>query len=118
MLLSVFVLGLGMSQMQAQKNQNVVGKIFNDMKESTQAVHEINKVNLAIVKEEFQTRHAEATEPSESVVNFRQAKGFKNKMNAIAEGFRASSRENAEKERVRREQIQSHESYRRTLLGG
>ena len=115
-------LGLGLSNVHAQeaqaespKEQGIVGKIFDDLRESTRTVHEINKENFAAEKEAFRARHEEAIEPNPDFAKFREAKGLKGKMAVVAESFRESCRENSEKERVRREQIKSHEAYKSRL---
>ena len=127
MLSAALALGLGLMQSHAQteqaaavqaeksKERGVVGKIFDNIKESTRTVHEINKENLAAEKEASIARHSEATEPNPEFVKFREAKGLKNKMAVVGESFKESCRENSEKEKVRREQVKSHEAYR-TLL--
>ena len=116
------VLGLGITQTFAQeeqasnseslKNQNVVGKIFDDLKESTRAVHEINKAGFAAEKDAFRARHEQAVEPNPDFVKFREAKGLKGKMAVVGESIRESCREVSEKEKERRERIRTHESYR------
>jgi len=127
MLSVALALGLGLMQAHAQteqaaavqaenpKEQGVVRKIFDNIKESTRTVHEINKANLAAEKEAYRARHSEAIEPNPGFEKFREAKGLKNKMAVLGESFKESCRENSEKEKVRREQIKSHEAYR-TLL--
>jgi len=120
------VLGLGLSQARAQEEQavvaetkqGVVGKIIDDLKESTRAVHEINRESFAAEKAAFKARHAQATEPNEGFEKFREASGLKNKMQVLSENFKESCRENSEKERERRAQIRSHESYRATVNRG
>ena len=120
------VLGLGTIQARAQEEQaavaeskqGIVGKIFDDLKESTRAVHEINKESFAAEKSAFRARHAEATEPNEGFEKFREASGFKGKMQVLSENFKESCRENSEKEKERRAQIKSHESYRATINRG
>jgi hypothetical protein len=127
MLSVALVLGLGITQARAQveqaaelqaenpKEQGVVGKIIDDLKESTRAVHEINKQNLAAEKAAFRARHQEAVEPDPGFEKFKEAIGLKNKMAEVAENFRESCRENSEKAKVSREQIRSHETYRLNL---
>jgi hypothetical protein len=118
------VLGLGMTQaigqeveqaIESQPKQGVVGKIIDDLKESTRTVHEINKENVAAERQAFRARHSNATEPNPDFVSFRQAKGLKNKWCVVVASISEGCRENSEKERERREQIRSHEGYR-TLL--
>ena len=123
----VLVSGLGMTPARAQeeqvaslqaenpKEQGVVGRIIDDLKESTRTVHEINKENVAAERDAFKARHANATEPDPDFVTFREAKGFFNKMNVAFTNIGKSSRENSKKEKERREQIKSHESYRNLL---
>ena len=124
---AVLALGLGLMQAHAQdeqvaieqaenpKGQGVVGRIVDDLKESTRNVHEINKENVAAERETFKARHAEATEPDPDFVAFKEAKGFKNKMGVAFSNIGKSSRENSQKEKERREQIKSHDSYRNLL---
>jgi hypothetical protein len=112
-------LGLGLMQARAQEEQpvtndagkGVVGRVADDLKESTRAVHEINKENLAAEKEAAAVRHADATKPNADFQEFKKAKGLKRKSKVVAESIGESSRQNTEKERKRRKQIQSHEAY-------
>jgi len=122
--LVVVVLALGMTQafgqeveqtLENQPEKGVVGRIVDDLIESTRNVHEINVENFAAEREAFGERHAQATEPNPGFARFREASGFRGKMQVLAENFKESCRENSEKERERREQIKTHESYR-TLL--
>jgi len=127
MLTVALVLGLGLTQARAQmeeamatnaenkKEQNVFGRIFSDIKESARTVHEINKENLAAERSAVRTMYSETTEADPAVVKFRQAKGFKNKMNVVADNIRQDCKEYSEKGKVRREQIKSHEAYRLLL---
>jgi hypothetical protein len=116
-------LGLGTIQARAQEEQateveakqGVVGRVFDDLKESTRTVREINRENLAAEKEMFRAKHAEAIEPDAGFEKFRQAKGLKNKMQVVAANIGESCRENSEKEKLRREEIRSHNSYRNLL---
>ena len=124
MLSVALALGLGLMQARAQteqaanvqaenqKEQGVVGKIIDDLRESTRTVHEINKQSLAAQKETSKARHSEAIEPSPGFVKFREAKGFKNKIAVVSENFRETCRESSEKEKERREQVKSFDSYR------
>ena len=96
------------------KKRSVVGKVIDDLKESTRNVRQINKENLVEVKETFSTIHAEAT-TNPDFEKFRKTKGFKNKVKVVAENMKEGCRENSEKERERRAQIRSHESYRNLL---
>jgi len=121
------VVGLGFTQARAQtgqasavqaenpKEQGVVGRIVDDLKESTRIVHEINKENVAAEKEAFRTRHEEVVEPDPGFEKFRKAKGLKNKTAVVGENIKEGCKESSEKERKRRKQIQSHESYRNLL---
>jgi len=126
MLSVALVLGLGLTQARAHekaaslqaeksKERGVVGRIIDDLKESTRTVHEISKENFAAVKEASKAMHEEAAEPSPEFVKFREAKGFKNKFAVLTESFSESCKEYSEKEKERREQIKSHEAYR-TLM--
>jgi len=118
------VLGLGLTQARAQmeevmanaeskKEQSVVGKIIDDLKESTRTVHENNKANFSAEKEAFREMYAKAIEPDPNFVKFRQTKGIKNKMRFLAENFKEDYKEISIKEKERREQF--NDSYK-TLL--
>ena len=73
------------------KKPNVVEKIIDGFKESIRNVHQINKENLAEVKEASVAIHAEAvTNPD--FEKFRQTKGFKNKARVVAENMREGFR--------------------------
>ena len=120
------VLGLGMTkahaqeesvQVEIQKEQGVVGKIFDDLRESTRTVHEINKQSLASQKETYKAIHEEATTPNPGFVKFREAKGLKSKMAVVAENFRENCKITSEKEKERREQVKSFDSYRTVCNG-
>jgi len=99
----------------ASKEKGIIGKIADDMAESTRTVHEINKENIAAVKAETRANFDEATAPTPALVRFREAKGFGNKIKVIVESIVEGARENTKKEEVRRAEIQSHESYRALL---
>ena len=104
-LLSVaLILGLGINQafaqeveqvVECQPNQGIIGRIAEDLKESTRTVHEINRENLAAEREAFGERHAQATEPNPGFARFREASGFRGKMQVLAENFKESCRENS-----------------------
>ena len=129
MLSVALALGLGLSQARAQteqaapvqaenpKEQGVVGKIVDDLRESTRTVHEINKQSLTSQKETYKAIHEEATAPDPGFVKFREAKGLKSKMAVVAESFRENCKIASEKEKERREQIKSFESYRTVCNG-
>jgi len=120
-------LGLGMTQASAQsdqvvtpetqnsKKQNAVVRAFSDMKESAATISKINKENLAEEKYAFMERHTQATEPDPGIMKLKETKGFKNKLKVIGTNMKQTAQENSEKEKVRREQIKSHESYRKIL---
>ena len=93
----------------------VIKKIANDLAESTRKVHEINKENIAAVHADTKANFAEATTPDPGFVKFTEAKGIKNKVKVIAENIKEGAKENSDKEKARREEIQSHASYK-TLL--
>jgi len=97
------------------KNKSIVGKIASDLAESTRKVHEINKENIAAVHADTKANFAEATTPDPGFVKFTEAKGIKNKVKVIAENIKEGAKENSDKEKARREEIQSHASYK-TLL--
>ena len=95
--------------------KGIIGKIADGFAESTRTVNEINKENIEAVKAETKTNFGKATAPSPALVRFREAKGFGNKVKAIVAGIVEGTKENAEKEKVRRAEIQSHEAYRAVL---
>ena len=91
----------------AGAKKGVFGKIAGGFAESTRNINEANKENIAAVKE--------ATAPFPGMVKIREAKGFGNKIKAIAANIAESSRENSEKEKARRAEIQSQKSYKAVL---
>ncbi|MCL2817667.1 MAG: hypothetical protein FWD39_04695 [Clostridiales bacterium] len=97
------------------ENKGIIGKVAEGFAESTRTVHQINKENLAAVKADTKANFAEATAPDPGFEKFKEAKGFGNKVKVIAENIKEGARENSEKEKERRTEIQSHDSYR-TLL--
>ena len=111
-LLVAAICALGLTQARANMD-GVVGKIVADLKESTRAVHEINKQNFAVQKQVYQARHQEATTPSPEFVKFKEAEGFKGKMAVLSENFKESCRVNSEKVKERRADIKSHENLKR-----
>jgi len=120
-------LGLGMVQAsieleqerttepESSRKQNLVGRIMDDMKESTRNIHAINKANSAAIKYAFWEMHTAVTEPHQGIVKVKEAEGFKNKIIAIGMGIKQSAQEQSEKEKVRHEQIKSHESYKNLM---
>lgn len=98
-----------------QTKKTVIGTIVEGFKNSTKAVNEINKENMAAVKAESKANFVKATTPSPEFENFKQAKGFKNKVKAAADGMKASTRAAAEKEKERRAEAQNHTAYAETL---
>ena len=95
--------------------KGVISKVVDGLAESTRAVHEINKENIAAVHADTKANFAEATTPDPGMVKFMEAKGLGNKVKVIAENIVEGARENTKKENARRAEIQSHESYK-TLL--
>ena len=95
--------------------KGVIGTIAEGFAESTRAVHEINKENLAAVKADTRANFEEAATPNPDFVKFTQAKGLGNKVKVIAENIKEGAAANTENERARRAEIRSHESYN-TLL--
>ena len=95
--------------------KGVFGKIAGGFAESTRNINEANKENIAAVKAESKANFKEATAPSPGMVKVREAKGFGNKIKAIAANIAESSRENSEKEKARRAEIQSQKSYKAVL---
>jgi len=127
-LLSVaLVFGFGLTQISAQveqattvaensQKQSVIAKVISGFKESSRAMREINKENFAAEKEMSRMRHVAATEFANSdLEKVKMARGFKNKVKVIVANMKLSAKENAEKETERRNQIQSHESYKNLL---
>ena len=92
--------------------KGVIGKIADGFAESTRNVHEINKENFAAVKADTKANFDEATAPNPDFVKFTEAKGLGNKVKVIAENIKEGAAQAAIQERERREEIQSHESYR------
>ena len=95
--------------------KSIIGKIAGDMAESTSNVHAINKENIAAVKADTKANFSEATTPNPDFVKFKEAKGIGNKVKVVVESIKEGAKENSEKEKVRRAEIQSQESYK-TLL--
>jgi len=95
--------------------KSIIGKIAEDMAESARHVHAINKDNMAEVKADTKANFNEATTPNPNFVKFKETKGLGNKAKVVVEGIKEGAKENSEKEKVRRAEIQSHESYK-TLL--
>ena len=90
------------------KKKNVVGKIIDDLKENTRTVHQINKENLVAVKDAYWKANPD-------MLKMKEAKGFKNKVKVVANSMKNACKETSEKEKERREDIQSHESYKNLL---
>ena len=97
--------------------KGVIGKVAEGFAESTRAVHEINRENIAAVKADTKANFEAASAPDPGLEKVKQTKGFGNKVKAIAENIADGARENSEKEKARRADIQSHTSYQ-TLLEG
>lgn len=97
------------------KNKGIIEKIVDDLMESTRAVHEINKENIAAVHADTIANFEEAATPNPDFVKFTEAKGIGNKVKVIVENIKEGAKENTEAERVRRYEIKSHNSYK-TLL--
>ena len=83
--------------------------------ESIRIIHEINKENIAAVKEETRINFEAATAPNSGLVKLNETKGFWNKIKVIFSNIIESANANTEKENLRRAEIQTHESYRTTL---
>jgi len=94
------------------ENKGVFSTIANGFAESTRAIHEINQENIAAVKAESKANFETATAPNSSLVKLNETKGFWNKVKVIFENFMDNANANAENERARRAEIQSHSSYR------
>ena len=95
--------------------KGIVGKIVGDLKESTRAVREINKKNIAAVHVDTKANFADATTPDPGLEKFMEAEGLSNKVKVIAENIVEGARENSARERERRAEIRSHSSYKSTL---
>jgi len=95
--------------------KSIFGRIAAGFAESARNINKANKENIAAVKAESRANFEKATTPSPALVKFREAKGFGGKIKAMAEGIVEGTRENTEKEKARRAEIQSHESYRAIL---
>ena len=96
-------------------NNGIIGRITGGMASSTSAVREINRENMAAVRADTRASFEASTAPDPGMVRFKQAEGLGGKIRAIAENIKEGARESAEKERERRVEIQSHESYRALL---
>jgi len=93
-------------------NKGFIEKIAGDMAESARAVREINRENMAVVRAGTRACFEAATTPDPGFEKFRQAKGIGNKAKVVLENIKEGAAENAEAERARRAEIQSHNSYR------
>ena len=93
----------------------IIGTVTEGFAESTRNIQTINKENMAAVRADTRANFDEATAPNPGMVKFKQAKGFKNKVNVIVENIKDGARESTEKVKARQAEIQSHESYK-TLL--
>jgi len=99
----------------AMENKSVFSTIIDGFAESTRAIHEINKENMAAVKEESRANFEAAAAPNPDIEKLKETKGFWNKIKVMFENIIENANANAEKERVRRAEIQSHDSYRTIL---
>ena len=93
----------------------VITTIMDGFAQSTNAVREINRDNMAAVRADSKALWDEARTPDPGVVKVRQAKGFGNKVKAIGENIREGAAQASEIEQQRRADIQSHEAYRTIL---
>ena len=115
-LTAALALGMGFSQAQTTqivenenpKKQNFVAKVTNDLRESTRTMHEINKANFADEKTAFQENNVD-------FVEFLQANGLKNKAKVVAQNIKNGCETANEQEKMRRAEIQSHETYKKLL---
>lgn len=98
-----------------QEKKGIISTVIDGLKESTKAIHEINKENIAAIKADTKANFVEATTPSPEFENFLQAKGFKGKAKAVVDGLKASAKAASENEKIRREEIQDHTAYRELL---
>jgi len=120
-------LGLGMTQAptefeqecttepESSRKQNLVGRIISDMKESTRNIQAINKENSVAIKYAYREMHIAVTEPHPGMVKVKEAEGLKNKIIAIGMNIKESANEQSKKEKIRHEQIKSHESYKNLM---
>ena len=97
------------------ENKGVFSTIIDGFADSTRTIHEINKENIAAVKEETKTNFEAATAPNAGLVKLNETKGFWNKIKVIFNNIIESANANTEKENLRRAEIQSHSSYRTIL---
>ena len=97
------------------KKNSVIGKIKEGFAESTRNIHEINRENVATIKADAKANFDAAPTTDPDFVKFKKAKGLANKARVVAENIKEGARENSEKERERRAEIQSHTAYRETL---
>ena len=92
-----------------------MGKIMQGLKESTRAVHEINKENIAAVKADTKALREEATAPHPGMADFKQAKGLSGKARVVVENIKEGAKIAKEDEKAFRKEVQSHEAYRELL---
>ena len=97
------------------ENKGIFSTIIDGFAESTRIIHEINKENMAAVKEESKTNFKAAAAPNAGIIKLRETKGFWNKVLVIFENMMDSANEIAEKESAHRADIRSHNSYRSIL---
>ena len=98
-----------------KNKKGIIGTITEGFAESTRAVHEINKENIAAVKADSKAMFDEATAPDPGFVKFKEAQGLGNKAKVVFENIKDGAAEASEAEKERRAEIQSHESYRTVL---
>ena len=96
-------------------NTGITSKIKEGFTQSTRIVQDINRANMEVVRADTKANFDEATTPDPGMVRFMETQGVGNKIKVIAENIKEGVEKNAEKERARREGIQSHESYRLLL---
>ena len=97
------------------ENKGVFSTIIDGFADSTRTIHEINKENIAAVKEETKTNFEAATASNPGIVKLNETKGFWNKIKVIFSNMKESANAQTEKEIARRSEIQSHSSYRTIL---
>lgn len=98
-----------------ENKKGIIGTITEGFAESTRNVHAINKEHMAAVKADTKANFQAATTPDPGFVNFKQAKGFGNKIKVVGQNIKNGAAAASEHEKDRRAEIQSHEAYR-TLL--
>jgi len=105
----------------AQENEDpavkkgVFATIFDGFAESTRSINEINRENMAAVREESRASFEAATATNSGLTKLSETKGFWNKVKVMFGNMKETSGALAENEKNRRAEIQSQNSYRNVL---